>query len=138
MTASTSASRDQRERVLVHARAARRRPPRGARRVGVGDRGDLARPRTSLASRRTCVGAHDPAADDPDPTQAPSSDGGREVHVAAVVAGVLRLLGPAARDRLAARVEAHALGPVDVVVAEQRVLPAAEASRRPSAPGSGC
>ena len=46
---------------------------------------------------------------------------GREVHVRLV-----QRLGPARRDDLAARVEADALGAVDVVVAEQRLLPAAE------------
>src|SRR3954463_11154511 len=46
-----------------------------------------------------------------------------EVHLG----GVGRLVGPARRDDLPARVEPHALGAVDVVVAEQRVLPAAEA-----------
>src|SRR3954464_4618097 len=49
--------------------------------------------------------------------------GGRKVHVRAVG----RLVGPARGYDLAARVELHALGAVDVVVAEQRVLPAAEA-----------
>src|SRR4051812_19682258 len=48
--------------------------------------------------------------------------GGREVHVS----GIGRLFGPARRDHLRARVEPHALGAVDAVVAEQRVLPAAE------------
>src|SRR5215210_3407361 len=50
----------------------------------------------------------------------------REVHVAAVARGVGRVLGPAGRDHLAARVELHALGAVDVRVAEQRRLPAPE------------
>src|SRR4051794_3018566 len=61
------------------------------------------------------------------PIRTATSDRRREVHVAAVVARVLRLLGPARGDRLPARVEADALCPVDVVIAEQRVLPAAEA-----------
>src|SRR3954462_14610157 len=46
--------------------------------------------------------------------------GGREVHVS----GIGRLFGPARGDHLRARVEPDALGAVDVVVAEQRVLPA--------------
>src|SRR5271163_2522073 len=37
---------------------------------------------------------------------------------------------PARRDRLEMGEEAHALGPVHVVVAEQRALPAAEAVER--------
>src|SRR5690348_4300557 len=52
-----------------------------------------------------------------------SSTGRREVHAAKAT----RLGGgPAAGDRLAAGVEADALGAVDVVVAEDRILPAAE------------
>ena len=46
------------------------------------------------------------------------------------------VVGPARRHRLAARVEAHAVHAVHVQVAEQRVAPAAERDRTPSAPGS--
>ena len=45
-------------------------------------------------------------------------------------------VGPARRDDLAARVEVDPLGPVDVPVAEERRLPAAEASSTRPAPGS--
>ena len=48
----------------------------------------------------------------------------REVH--ADVAHLLATLGPAGRDNLGLRVEAHTLGTVDVSVTQQRLLPATE------------
>src|SRR5918999_1045549 len=90
---------------------------------------------TAVLSVRTCVVPMSPAPMTPTRTliwisSSAPSDGGREVHVSAMVRGILRLLGPAAGDRLGAGVEADPLGPVDVVVAEQRVLPAAERVER--------
>src|SRR3954451_20079612 len=67
-----------------------------------------------------------PAPMTPTPTLIAASHRRREVHVPAVVGRVLRLLRPAAGDDLAACVELDPLRPVDVLVAEQRRLPAAE------------
>src|SRR3954467_10511747 len=128
ITASTSASR-----TSASGSSCTRAPPAtaAARTGSASATAATSAPRTSVARRRTWAAPMPPQPMTPIRTRtAGSSDGGREVHVAAVMARVLRLLGPAARDRLAPRVEAHALRPVDVVVAEQRVLPAPERVER--------
>src|SRR3954468_23500476 len=55
----------------------------------------------------------------------PRLDGGREVHMSAMVLAVLDIR-PTTGDRLGLGVEADSFRPVDVGVAEQRVLPSAE------------
>src|SRR5215211_5060064 len=79
---------------------------------------------TSPAMVRRCAAPITPAP--MIPMRALTSHRRREVHVPAVTGRVLRLLGPAAGDRLAAGVEPDPFGAVDVMVAEQRVLPPAE------------
>src|SRR3954447_26245777 len=127
-TASTSAAR------MSSSGSAIARPPAeaaaaSARTRSASETAATSAPSTSAASVRAWEAPMTPAPMTP-MRSATASDRRREVHVAAVVGGVLRLLRPARGDRLAARVEAHALRPVDVVVAEQRVLPAAEGVER--------
>src|SRR3954452_9031637 len=83
-------------------------------------------PSTAEVSVRTWSRPIIPAPMTPTPTLIAASHRRGEVHVPAVVGRVFRRLRPAAGDDLAARVELDPLRPVDVLVAEQRRLPAAE------------